>query len=310
MKKLLALLAATVLAISVAAVLLWQQLHDLRAQTTQLRERVTTLHSAQLAAAMAPNVPVAAPAPGLTAAPGQVQAAVPAPAAARDKGGNNALLEGIAQMLATPEGQELMRAQARMVLPQLYPDLGKALGLAPAEEEKFFDMLARQQTAGSEDTLASLGGGTPDRATMEERQRKAMERQQANQAEMTALLGSRMPKWQDYQATLPARRQVSQLQSSLGTGKTLNDAQSGSLIAAINAEQARIQQDRRNAPRPAAGPPQNAGEAQLQRVTENNRRLLSAATPHLNPEQLESYRRMLEQEESATRMMMQQQGLQ
>jgi hypothetical protein len=311
MKTLVAALAAGLLAISIVAVNMWQQLHDMRTQTTQLRERVTQLQAAQLAAAMAPSAPAAVAAPaaaGITGAPPQAQAAAPAPAADRDKSAGNALLEGISQMLATPEGREMMLGQARMLMPQMYPGLGKALALTPAEEERFFDMLARQQTDSSGDTLGALGGGTPDRATREEMQRKAMERQQANQAEVAAMLGGKVAQWQEYQATLPVRRQVGQLQSSLGTGKALSEAQSGSLIAAINAEQTRIAQDRRNEPRPAAGAPQNFAEAQLQRVTETNRRLLSAATPHLNAEQLASYKRMLDQEESLTRRMVQRQG--
>jgi hypothetical protein len=310
MKALAGLLAAATLAVSVTAVLLWQQLHDTRALTAQLRERVTALQAGQLAAAMAPAATATAVPPVTAAAgvAGQAPAAAPAQAVAPDKRANGGLVEGISQMLASPEGKELILTQARMFLPRMYPDVAKALGLTPAEEEKFFDMLARQQAEASSDTLGALGGGTPDRATQEELQRKAMARQQANQAELTALLGGRVTQWQEYQASLPARRQVSELQTSLGTGKTLSDAQSSSLIAAINAEQTRIQQDRRNEPRPAPGTQQNFAEAQLQRVTESNRRLLAAATPHLDPEQLASYRRMLEQEEAVTRMMIQRQG--
>ncbi|MEO6079045.1 MAG: hypothetical protein ABIQ86_04605 [Steroidobacteraceae bacterium] len=307
MKKLVAALAVTVVALSVVAAHMWQQLHEVRVQTAQLRDRITQLQSTQLAAAMMPSAPTT-PVAGVVGAQMTDQTATPVPVAtgAREKRGTDALIEGIGKMMASPEGREMMLAQARMILPQQYPDLAKELGLTQAEVEKFFDLLARQQADMAGDVLGGMpNGGAQDRTALEERARKAQERQRTNQAEVTAMLGSKYPQWQDYQKTLPARRQVNQLQSTLSNGvDALNDTQSRPLIAALTAEQARIQEEVRNAPRPAGGGPQNALEAQLQRAAETNRRLISVASSFLNPQQVEGYRRMLEQEENLSRMMM------
>ena len=301
MKKLVIGLGASLVVISIVAGNLWRELYEVRLQSTQLGKRVDALQSGQLAANLRPGTLAA------TAAPAAIKTTAVAATPAGDGGKKaaSALLEGMSQLLASPEGREMMLSQARMQMPQQYPDLGRELGLTPAEVDKFFDMLARQQADMSTDALDQINGETQDRAALQERQRRMQERQQANQAELTAMLGSKYPKYQEYQKSLPVRRQVNQLQATLGTGNTaLSDAQSRPLITALAAEQTRIQEDRRNAPRGAAGNQQNMLEVELQRTAESNQRLIRVAASYLDPQQLNGYRRMLEQEEALTRSMM------
>ncbi|MEO8313470.1 MAG: hypothetical protein ABI645_01635 [Pseudomonadota bacterium] len=311
MKKLVPVLMVVLSALTIAAVYLWQELSEVRTQTSELKTHVTELQSARLAAA---TVPALSPSGAAVLQPSAVETAgaaatsavaLPATAAGAEKKPNNALQEIAKQMLGTPEGQEMMKAQLRMMLPQRFPDIGKELGLTPAETEKLFDVLAKQQMGQTTLGLDVLSGnGMPDSAAMQEKTRKL---QQDQQAELAALLGDKLPQYQNYQKNLPMRRQVSQLQSTLGTGNNaLSDTQAKPLISALAAEQTRIQQDRSNAPRPAQPQqrltPQQVmeqqTERQIARAAEDSRRMISVATSYLNPQQLESYRKMLEQQQS------------
>jgi hypothetical protein len=211
----------------------------------------------------------------------------------------------VREMIASPEGREMTRSQLRMVLPVQYPDLGKALGLSPEEVEKFYDLLASQQMDLAVDQIDLLGGGAPDPADFQEAQRRSQAKQQANEAELSAMLGNKYPQWQEYQSTLTVRQQVSQLQAALSpAGSSLNDAQRQQLITALAAEQKRITQENNSSPATPGRTQQEMMEQELQRLAETNRRLVDAASGHLNSQQLESYRRMLEQRERLQRTVM------
>lgn len=325
MKKIVPVLIVALSGCVIAAVYLWQELRDVRAQAAELDTRVTELQSTVAAAkaglppstlpasAAAPDAAIASAQP---AAPGSQSAPVASPAAnasaPRPAQGNREGdgITGLArQMMGTPEGRELVASQLRMILPSQYPDLAKELGLTPAEEAKLFDLLIKQQTSTASIGLDMLAGNAPmDAAAMQQRQREVQELERANRAELTTMLGDRMPKWEEYQRTLPMRQQVNQLRTSLGTGNNaLSDSQSRSLMSALAAEQAQIQQDRRNAPRqPQQGPPNPQAniERQLQRMAEDNQRMISVASSHLNPQQLEGYRNLLEAQANMQRTLL------
>ena len=305
MNKLVTALVAALLVVSVVAGKLWLDLRDMGTQNKELQAQVTELKSSRLAATMMPRLPM--PAPDATSAPvvaGQPNAPV-APGrpvnreAAQRAGG--AMRDMVQQTLASPEGQQMVQGILRAMLPQQYPDLGKALNLTPAEEQKLYDLLARQQADAAQGTIGQMAGGRGDPAAMQEMQRKNQERQKANDAELAAMLGSKYPQYQEYQGTLATRQQVNRLQTSLGTGSNaLSDAQSKSLISALAAEQARIDQATRNS---ATSGNQQTAEERQQRATENNNRLISVASSQLNPQQLESYKRQLEQEQNVGRLL-------
>jgi hypothetical protein len=320
MNKIVIALGAGVLATGVVAGQLWRDLRDVRIQSAHLRDRITVLQAMPAATTPAPAVQTSPPA--TTVAPGAVPTQTPgsaratavvrptsnAPVAADAaqqgdaakapaKSEANAMMEGVSRIMGTQAGRDMVTAQLRMMLPRQYPDLGKELGLSNAEEEKFLDMLARQQSELSGDAMGMLGGGQMDRAAAQELQRKIMEKQQANQAEIAATLGDKLPAWQQYQQTLPIRRQVNELQTALGGSNALTDSQTKSVIAAMAAEQTRINEERRNAPPlPRAGTGNNTAEAQLQREAQSNARMVEAASPHLNSQQMDSFRKVLEQQ--------------
>jgi hypothetical protein len=315
MNKLVPVLMVVLSAVAIATIYLWQELREVRIQSDEVQTRITALQSARLTAVDARTVPAATTelqTVAVTAPAGATPTSpeLPGTNSTAEKKPGNALQDLAQQMLGTPEGREMMMGQLRMVLPQQYPDLGRELELTPADTEKFFDMLVKHQMSTTADALELLGNnGQRDAAAAQERQRKAQEIQLANQAEVTAMLGDKATRWQQYQQTLPMRRQVNQLKMSLGTGNNaLSDTQGTPLIAALAAEQSRIQQERRNAPRPPQQPgqpnPQTAIEQQLERAAEDNRRMVGVASSYLNPQQLDSYRQMLEQQQSMQRTLM------
>jgi hypothetical protein len=307
MNKLVLPLAAAVLA-SVAALNSWLRLTEVRTQAAAVRARISELQSQRLAAGLQSAPPSMQATPSVSPAPTTQPAGAELPAqpsnSARpnERSATDALADVFRQQFATPEGRELLYAQLRLAIPEQYPGLGRELGLSPAELEKLYDILARQQSNLTADTMTTTGDQPQDAAARQERQRKRAEMRQASEAELKATLGSKHAQWQEYQKTLPLRQQVSQLQASLGSGNNaLSDSQARPLVTALAAEQARIREEQRLAPAPANR--QGFQETQRLRRAEESRRLLDVAAGHLTTQQLDGYRRMLEQEESLNRRM-------
>lgn len=80
----------------------------------------------------------------------------------------------------------------------------------------------------------------------------------------------------------------------------LSDEQTESVVAALVAEQARINRDMSNIPRRSGNDVKSTLQDELDRTSryqpENNRRLVMAASPHLNAGQLVDYTEMLQQD--------------
>lgn len=284
-------LSAAVLAIAIAAAYLWQELRTSREQIAALQTRVNELQNAQMLGRTAPssvNAPAPSSASAASAAPGETAAAPTAPA--RPGENRAAMADMVKQLINSPEARNM----GRMMLAQSLPDLGKELNLNPTEEEKLLDLIARQQADTAGEAIGMLGQAQ-DPAARQQLQRQIEEKQKANQAEIASMLGSRYPQYQQYQDTLPTRNQVNQLKAQLGTGSNaLSDAQSKSLITALAAEQKRINEQPRIAV--AAGSnPQTFMAEQARRREDNNRRLADAAATQLNAQQLDTYKKMLEQ---------------
>lgn len=307
MNKLTVAACAALLVVGIAAAHLWRELRDERAQTNLLQTRVIDLEASLAATRFA--LPVPPPAAETTAvvenagatANDEPPAAPAAPVANRPV--RAAVADVIQQTLATPAGRDMLRSLARNALPRQYPDLGKELGLTPEEVDEFFDLLTSQQLGLADDSLGLLAGGAAqDPAARQEAQRRLLEKQSANEAELAAKLGSKYPKWQEYQGTRATRQQVDRLRSTLATGNdALSEAQTQPLVTALAAEQARIDQETREWERTAARSSSNMVEDQLQRMSENNQRLVNVASSHLNTRQLEQYRRMLDQNATMAR---------
>ncbi len=305
MKTPVAALSAALLFTGVLAAYQWRQLRDEREQNANLLTQLSALQAAQaqlqtqIATPTAPVAPLPQTASGKPR-PGNDQ---PQPALPRESNPQTqAALAAIRAQMDSPEGRAMNRANMRMLLPTQYPDLARELNLSPAQVDKLFDMLARQQSDRAYTMRsvleASRNGATPAVAGME-MARKEKQMREANDAELQTLLGDKYPAWQAYNQALPERRQVKQLQAVLGsTDDALGDAQAKPLIAALAAEQGRIRQDELNS---LAASPQDFSQQRVQRAEDSNRRLADTASAYLTPQQLDSYKHMLDRQLAITR---------
>jgi hypothetical protein len=298
-KKLVVVLAIAMIALGGGTIHLWRQLDAGHRQIADLQARLKDMEAALQASAAANAAAIARPVPAVANSPA-APAAPPARVAAANTA--SAPVEDMIKQMTNPEGRDVRRGQLRMRLPQQYPDIGKWLNLSRDEENKLLDLIARQQSEESEAALNPANRNIP----AAEQIRSIQARHQANDVELSALLGNKFAQFQEYQQTLPVHRQVSQLQAMLGSGADgMNDAQSRSLTTALVAEQLRINQERSGAPPATPGRTlQESMQEQQQRTAENNRRLLEVASSKLNAQQLAGYRNMIEQQEKSSSAML------
>jgi hypothetical protein len=207
-------------------------------------------------------------------------------------------------VFADPASREMTNSMMRMMLPQMYPDVGKELKLSDEEVKRLFDLLGRQQMDMGMDGMDVLAGDTRDPTTLQESQRKLQEKQQASEAELANLLGDRYPKWQEYVSTRTARLQVQQFENMLGSGSRLSDAQRDGLITALAAVQKAANQDELSGPLLSGRTQKEMMDNELKTMAEHNRRIVEAASAHLTPTQLDAFRRMMDQQTESMNMMM------
>jgi hypothetical protein len=308
MKKLAVLiLAVGVLAVGILAARQWQSLDEERERGTQLRERVTALEAAQLAAAAASPLPSSAILPvGAPLQPKPTDAMATAASAASQVAAPAAANAPVtlAEAVLSPQNLEMTRSMMRMMLPQQYPDIARDLNLSAAEVEKLFDTIARQQMNLGMGSMDLFTGGQLDPAALQEMQRKMQQQQKADDAELAAMLGSKYSQWQDYQGTAAARQQVEQLQAALDADNRLSEAGRKSVIAALAIEEGRAQREEKDTMQLEGRTTQEILENQLKRTVEVNQRRLQAASPHLTVAQRDAYRRLLEQQTNMANMVL------
>jgi hypothetical protein len=267
MKAIIAILSVALVALGGSAIHLWRQLDANRQQVADLKARVDT------AAASAPQAPAIAPSPSLP--PAEPAATVPTAAPAPDtdrKAMEERLRSAMTAMQSSPEFRAQTKATMIRTISNQYPDVGKVLGLSRDEVDQLFDLLYQQAQPRTPDQ-------TSDAVSV-------ARMQQAAQDELVSLLGSKYAKWEEYKTEAPTRRHVNDLNAALdAAGTPLTEAQNNALIQALVAE------ERRNSQMPGDRPiPGN-----YYRFTpEATRNLLNASSAYLTPQQMETYRQVLE----------------
>lgn len=286
MKIVPAILAVGLVVAGGAAIHLWREIRASREQIALLEARIQeqdarsavasvaqATHSPAADETSAPPVspPAADPSPTVAAVP-------PVPAIASPD------MSVLRAQLSSPETKVRAQAIMRSILETSYPDLPEVLGLSAGEAEKLLDLVAANQS--------NFNDLSPDLASMspQERTRAMAEQRQANETAVQAMLGSKYPQWQEYEAARPAYQQRRDLRAVLNAaGTPLTEAQSQSLIAALAAEEREFSRQVRGAVSQG-----NRFDAMMLNTPERRQRQLDAAAPHLSPQQLESYQEMLE----------------
>jgi len=203
----------------------------------------------------------------------------------------------LAGRLPAPAGNTVTRQTWRASLPRQFPDVGAALDFTPDEARDFFDLLAKQQRDLWHDSVDLVTGEAKAAGTAQPLQHKLVEQLRANEAELTAKLGNKYARWQDYQDALIVRRQVESLQSRLAAGRhVLAPAQVQPLIAALAAEQSRLDRQLHEWDMsPTAADSPDMLDEHMRRRAEDQRSLLRIASPHLDAAQQEEFRLVLDQ---------------
>jgi len=168
------------------------------------------------------------------------------------------------------------------------PDLAPALQLTDQEAELLINLLA-QQAVNAEVPFVGDGELQWDPSNKPEWVRKAEAAQLHREAEVATLLGeTKYRAWQDYAASIEARRLVRQLRPMLdGTTESLRDDQMQSLVKAIAQAQQRFGEDVKNEAVPRDG---------MERFLEYHEYLRDAATPWLSRQQLARFNQMLDRQ--------------
>jgi hypothetical protein len=258
MQKIALVLAIAAVGEGLIALHLVRQLHEEREQAQALQARVAELeHASTQRAAGAtfvavptspaspfssggPNASVQQPLPSVRAVtvPNAFlgsNAALPDQVKLRER--MNAAVERQRTLLRDPEYRDAMLSQQKMMLARANPDLAKDLNLTADQADRLFSTLAEQAVRGMDNV--SMWEEQSDPARAQELQRKAIEQQDANQAELKSVLGeAKYREWQEYQAQAPVRWEATRLRTSLAdAGVPLDDSLTKPLIKILQDQQ-------------------------------------------------------------------------
>jgi ribosomal protein L12E/L44/L45/RPP1/RPP2 len=159
-------------------------------------------------------------------------------------------------LLRDPEYREAMRAQQKMGLVRSNPNLARDLDLTADQLDRLYDVLAEQSLRSMENTgpMWSVNGEQPDAAKIQEYQRKAMEQQRSNEAELKRALGDiKYREWQEYQSMAGVRWEADRVRTSLASaGVPLDENLAKPLLKSLHEQQVKLMQQAANAARTAA----------------------------------------------------------
>lgn len=290
MKRLVAILTIALVVLGAGAIRLQLRVGEYRQHIVDLQTRLKSIEDHQQASAALAGQPIVSNRE-LTTSPTPAEP----PQEIESGSGSSTALAQFAKKLG-PVDTDVRRAQRRMRLPGMYPGLGRWLDLTPDQEKELFDLMAKL------DVEREIALWDPaklrDEASRREAINELLSQSKAGEAELTALLGNKYPKFQEYKQTGAVHKQVSQLQGMFGSGVDgLTDAQVASLTKALVAEKLRIDQEQGNLPHAVHG--QDATDLIKQRIADNNQRLVQVAAVQLSPRQLEGYRKLIEHQEGS-----------
>lgn len=225
-------------------------------------------------------------------------------------------------LMRDPEYREAMRAQQRMNLVRSNPNLARDLDMTAEHLDRLYDVLAEQSLRAMENNgpMWSLDGERPDAAKIQEFQRKAMEQQRTNEAELRRALGDgKYREWQEYQSMAGVRYESDRVRTSLASaGVPLDENLAKPLLKTLHEQQVKMMQQ--HAATAATSPNANASgrlvlssgfspgsspdmlkmqEQSLEMMTQHQKRQREALARVLTPEQL----KIIEDEHNAEQQM-------
>ena len=144
----------------------------------------------------------------------------------RDDGGR------FAAIMANPDLQKLMAVERKGALDSHYSSLFKQLQLSPADLEKFKGLLVEKQSAVMDVMAAARSEGLSGRDNRDQIKQLVQDAQTEVDSNIRATLGdAAYAQYQSYEATVPQRTVVTQLEQRLSySNEPLTDAQSQQMV--------------------------------------------------------------------------------
>jgi hypothetical protein len=148
------------------------------------------------------------------------------------------------QMYADPESRKLALSEMKTNLRQEFPDVGRQLHLSAQEEDEFRTLLAEQRMRLWERSSKERASGQSPMFSQE----RLDEDQRTQEAEITALLGTRRAEqFKEYQQSLPERRRVAAFQATLDEKNTLDTENAERLITKLADQRRTLQEEHKAA---------------------------------------------------------------
>jgi len=290
MRKIVVALSLTTLAFAGTTVYFARELARERSRAASLD------HPAQTSPekALLPQLPLSRPAADKK--PGSAPAAMPESEEARM---NKVMAEYNRRFLRTLEDPQLRQdqlVQYKMMMRMQLPRVAQILGMSAEESDRFFELLALQQSENQERHVrCNLEPGC---------QPGSLEGPPPREKEIADFLGpERHRQYQEYQRTMMERESVSALRSRLSDATYLSEDKAESLIAALADEKRRMQAEAvaRGTElrdfgvatgRLFASADEQSLEAHYESAQANSKRLRQRAAELLTPEQLRVFNEM------------------
>lgn len=267
-----------------------QQVREFTSVTTTLRTKEATQSS------------------NLTALATQLRTSAPAGNEDGKAGFGKEMGNMVQTMMKDPAMREMMRSQQQSAIKMMYNGLFKELKVTPEEKEKLMGILTDMQMKTIENAQGIFGNTAENADAAAQNQSIADLKKQAD-AEIKALLGEdRNAQFTEYQAHVGERMQIDQLQTRLlSENSPLQDQQTAQLLDAMKQEKAAtpspIPTDANENPAKLKDLMTSENIAkQIQWTKDYNRRVADRASQFLSPEQLKSYREMLDQQAAMQEM--------
>lgn len=232
----IACLGGTVVALGAAVVMQSRQMEALKkahaCELAALSEKLEVTAKAVRAGKQRAKEAAAVQQVERAAPPAQpAKAEPPAPSAQQAAGMNTNFFGAIAGMMKNPQMKEMMKAQQKLAVDQMYASLPRYLGLPAETKEKLQALLLERHLAMAESGLAMMGGSQEARA-------KAMEDTQAAKAEydqaIKELLGDADYEiFAQYEKSLPEQTHVTMFKNTLTGDESLSEQQENDLVAAL-----------------------------------------------------------------------------
>lgn len=230
------------------------------------------------------------------AAPAAAPAEAARPAAAALPGTN--FMGAVADMMKNPQMKEMIRAQQKVVVGQMYGGLARYLTLSPEMKERLDQLLLERQMALAEQGVAMMSGS-------EEERRQAAEAAKALKEEydqsIRDLLGSQdYEVLQQYEQSLAEQTSVSMFKGTLSGDDALSEQQEADLVAALYQARQELPKDSlfNRQPQEAQDPSQLTQERvaeALKQMEVLQQRYAEQASSVLTPAQLERFRQWQQQ---------------